>query len=133
MWIGGTELRVWDMLAGGRLLAKVSQHYKDITCMQLASNGKRLLTGGLDRHAKIYDVQSYQVVHTLDFPSPVLSLGITVRTDPLCPSHFVLERYADKIYSQKIYSSEDLLYRRLSSWNTFYFFSWYITFHYYSM
>jgi len=75
--VGGTELRVWDMLAGGRLLAKVSQHYKDITCMQLASNGKRLLTGGLDRHAKIYDVQSYQVVHTLDFPSPVLSLGIT--------------------------------------------------------
>ena len=68
------------MLAGGRLLAKVSQHYKDITCLQLASNGKRLLTGGLDRHAKIYDVQSYQVVHTLDFPSPVLSLGITVRT-----------------------------------------------------
>ena len=81
--IGGTELRVWDMLAGGRLLAKVSQHYKDITCLQLASSGKRLLTGGLDRHAKIYDVQSYQVVHTLDFPSPVLSLGITVRTNPL--------------------------------------------------
>jgi len=75
--VGGTELRVWDMLAGGRLLAKVSQHHKTITCLQLASNGKRLLTGGLDRHAKIYDVQSYQVVHTLDFPSPVLSLGIT--------------------------------------------------------
>merc|ERR1711973_359799 len=34
--------------------------------MQLASNGKRLLTGGLDRHAKIYDVQSYQVVNTPD-------------------------------------------------------------------
>nr|SVE93611.1 EOG090X05X9 [Scapholeberis mucronata] len=75
--VGGTELRVWDMLAGGRLLARVSQHHKTITCLQLASDGKRLVTGGLDRHAKIYDVQSYQVVHTLDFPSPVLSLGIT--------------------------------------------------------
>nr|SVE76999.1 EOG090X05X9 [Daphnia lumholtzi]SVE77597.1 EOG090X05X9 [Daphnia lumholtzi]SVE78225.1 EOG090X05X9 [Daphnia lumholtzi]SVE78854.1 EOG090X05X9 [Daphnia lumholtzi] len=75
--VGGTELRVWDMLAGGRLLARVSQHHKTITCLHLASDGKRLVTGGLDRHAKIYDVQSYQVVHTLDFPSPVLSLGIT--------------------------------------------------------
>nr|SVE92384.1 EOG090X05X9 [Megafenestra aurita] len=75
--VGGTELRVWDMLAGGRLLARVSQHHKTITCLQLASDGRRLVTGGLDRHAKIYDVQSYQVVHTLDFPSPVLSLGIT--------------------------------------------------------
>ncbi len=85
-WIGGTELRVWDMLAGGRLLARVSQHHKTITCLHLASDGKRLVTGGLDRHAKIYDVQSYQVVHTLDFPSPVLSLGITVRfiTIPGC-------------------------------------------------
>jgi len=76
--IGGTELRVWDMLAGGRLLARVSQHHKTITCLHLASDGKRLVTGGLDRHAKIYDVQTYQVVHTLDFPSPVLSIGITV-------------------------------------------------------
>lgn len=71
------------MLAGGRLLARVSQHHKTITCVHLASDGKRLVTGGLDRHAKIYDVQSYQVVHTLDFPSPVLSLGITVRTGEL--------------------------------------------------
>jgi U3 small nucleolar RNA-associated protein 15 len=66
------------MLAGGRLLARVSQHHKTITCLHLASDGKRLVTGGLDRHAKIYDVQTYQVVHTLDFPSPVLSIGITV-------------------------------------------------------
>lgn len=71
------------MLAGGRLLARVSQHHKTITCLHLASDGKRLVTGGLDRHAKIYDVQSYQVVHTLDFPSPVLSLGITVRIGQL--------------------------------------------------
>ena len=67
------------MLAGGRLLARVSQHHKTITCLHLASDGKRLITGGLDRHAKIYDVQSYQVVHTLDIFSPAFSLGITVR------------------------------------------------------
>ena len=67
------------MLAGGRLLARVSQHHKTITCLHSASDRKRLVTCGLDRHAKIYEVQSYQVVHTLDFSSPVFSLGITVR------------------------------------------------------
>ena len=27
---------------------------------------------------KIYDTSSYQVVHTVDFPAPVLSVGVSV-------------------------------------------------------
>ena len=30
------------------------------------------------RHIKIYDVSSYQVVHTLDVPGSVLSIGVPV-------------------------------------------------------
>lgn len=59
---GGTEMRVWDAVAGGKLLAKVSQHHKTITCLRLASNGKRILSGGLDHHVKVYDVGSYETV-----------------------------------------------------------------------
>lgn len=73
---GGTEIRVWDVIAGGKLLAKLSNHHKTITCLQVASNGKRFFSGGLDRHVKIYDVGSYQAVHTMTFPNSVLSLGV---------------------------------------------------------
>uniref|UniRef100_W8B2N6 U3 small nucleolar RNA-associated protein 15 homolog n=1 Tax=Ceratitis capitata TaxID=7213 RepID=W8B2N6_CERCA len=73
---GGTEMRVWDAFAGCRLLTKISQHHKTITSLRLGSNGKRLLSGSLDRHVKIYDVATYQTVHTLDFPNAVLSLGV---------------------------------------------------------
>ncbi|KAF7998089.1 hypothetical protein HCN44_009487 [Aphidius gifuensis] len=72
---GGTEMRVWDALAGGRLLTKLSHHHKLITCLKIASNGKRILSGSLDRHVKIYDAGNYKAVHTLDYPNGVLSIG----------------------------------------------------------
>jgi U3 small nucleolar RNA-associated protein 15 len=74
---GGTEIRVWDACAGGRLLAKLCQHHKTVTCLCLGSGNKRLLSGSLDRHVKIYDISSYQVVHTLDYPNAVLSLDVS--------------------------------------------------------
>ncbi|XP_011298736.1 U3 small nucleolar RNA-associated protein 15 homolog [Fopius arisanus] len=74
---GGTEMRVWDALAGGRLLAKISHHHKTITCLKIASNGHRIVSGSLDRHVKIYDAGNYKAVHTLDYPNAVLSVGIS--------------------------------------------------------
>lgn len=66
------------MLAGGRLLSKISQHHKTITCLRLASGGKRLLSGSLDRHVKVYDMSTFEVIRTFDYSSPILSLGISV-------------------------------------------------------
>ncbi|XP_055613313.1 U3 small nucleolar RNA-associated protein 15 homolog [Uranotaenia lowii] len=74
---GGTSINVYDALAGGRKIAQLSQHHKTVTCLQLASDGKRLLSGSLDRHVKIYDVATYQVVHTIDNTNAVLSLGVS--------------------------------------------------------
>jgi len=76
---GGTEVRVWDALAGGRLLAKLCQHHKAVTCLHLASDGRRLLSGSLDRHVKVYDVSTYRTVHTIDYTSPILSLAVSQR------------------------------------------------------
>lgn len=76
---GGTEIRVWDVLAGGRLLVKLAQHHKTITCLKIASNGRRILSGSLDRHVKIYDSGTYKMVHSLDYPNSILSLGVSVR------------------------------------------------------
>lgn len=73
---GGTDIKIWDAIGGGRLISKLSQHHKTITCLTFASQGQRILSGSLDRHVKIYDVKNYHVVHTMDFSSPILSVGI---------------------------------------------------------
>uniref|UniRef100_A0A182SLM6 WD_REPEATS_REGION domain-containing protein n=1 Tax=Anopheles maculatus TaxID=74869 RepID=A0A182SLM6_9DIPT len=57
---GGTSVNLYDALAGGRQLAQLSQHHKTVTCLQLASDGKRLFSGSLDRHVKVYDIATYQ-------------------------------------------------------------------------
>lgn len=80
---GGTEIKIWDSIAGGKLLGCISQHHKTITCLRLASNNKRLLSGSLDRHIKVYDIATFQVVHTLDYPNAVLSLGVSKNDDTL--------------------------------------------------
>jgi hypothetical protein len=40
---------------------------------------KRLLSGSLDHHVKVYDLQSYQVVHDFKYTAPVLSVAASVR------------------------------------------------------
>lgn len=98
---GGTEIRVWDACAGGRLLAKLCQHHKTVTCLCLGSGNKRLLSGSLDRHVKIYDISSYQVVHTLDYPNAVLSLDVSVSIHfPSDRSEYVLCHQAPSASSQ---------------------------------
>ncbi|KAL3278274.1 hypothetical protein HHI36_013609 [Cryptolaemus montrouzieri] len=74
---GGNDIKVWDTLAGGKLLGNISEHHKTVTCLRLASENKMLLSGSLDRHVKVYDLSTFRVVHTLDFPNSILSLGIS--------------------------------------------------------
>lgn len=80
---GGTHVNVWDAFAGGRLIARMSQHSRDITCLRLASNGRRLLSGGLDRKVKIYDTSTYTTVHSLDFSSGITSMCISPNDETL--------------------------------------------------
>ncbi|XP_011688493.1 PREDICTED: U3 small nucleolar RNA-associated protein 15 homolog [Wasmannia auropunctata] len=74
---GGTDIKVWDALTGGKLLAKITQHHKTVTCLKIASNGHRILSGSLDRHVKVYDAGTYKTLHALDYPNSVLSIGIS--------------------------------------------------------
>lgn len=75
----GPILRVWDLVAGGRCLRAFSNHQKTITSLTFGSGGKRLLTGSLDHMVKVYDVETYRVMHTMRYPSPILCLAISVR------------------------------------------------------
>ncbi|CAH2087464.1 unnamed protein product [Euphydryas editha] len=80
---GGTDIKVWDIFNGGKLLANISQHHKTITTLKLASNNSRLMSASLDRHVKIYDLATFKVVHNIDFPNAVLSMAISERDDVL--------------------------------------------------
>jgi U3 small nucleolar RNA-associated protein 15 len=74
----GNILRAWDLVAGGRCIRALSNHQKGITSLAFDGTASRLLTGGLDQLVKVYDVTTYRVVHTMRYPSPVLSLAVSV-------------------------------------------------------
>jgi len=76
---GGTDICFWDVLAGGKLLNRITPHHKTITCLALASDGHRLLSGGLDKRVRVTDMTDLQPMHVLDYPSSVLSIGVEVK------------------------------------------------------
>ena len=45
----------------------------------LLQNSTRLVTASLDRHLKFHDLNTFETVHTIPFPSPILSAGVSVR------------------------------------------------------
>ena len=57
--VGGTAALVWDLVAGGRPLARLANHQKTVTCCAVSplagpasAAAPRLLTGSLDGHVK---------------------------------------------------------------------------------
>ena len=59
---------VWDVLGGGRLLARLSNHQKTVTSLAVSplagpasSAAPRLLTGSLDGHIKIFELDQFKV------------------------------------------------------------------------
>lgn len=74
---GGTDMKVWDVVAGGRQLMKISQHTKTITCLKVTSDGRHLISGSLDRQVKFYNTTNYQTVHKLSYTNSILSVGVS--------------------------------------------------------
>lgn len=79
---GGNQLCVWD-LVGGKLLRRLSNHQKTVTSVLVSpmtgANGgaPRLLSGSLDGHVKVYELDSYKVTHASKYPAPILSMGLS--------------------------------------------------------
>lgn len=80
---GGTQIKVWDIFNGGKLLSCISSHHKTVTSLRLSSNNSRLISASLDRHLKFYDISTFGVVHNIDFPNAILSMAISDRDDVL--------------------------------------------------
>ena len=73
----GSEVRIYDVLSGGRLLHTFNNHQKNVTCLAMDGTHSRLLSTGLDGHLKVYNLQSLQVAHGMKFGSPLVSLAIS--------------------------------------------------------
>lgn len=76
---GGNEVKIWDLLSGNRLLKTISTHNKTVTSIGLARDNTRLVTGSLDRQLKFHELSTFKTVHSINFPSPVLSACVSVR------------------------------------------------------
>lgn len=68
-------ISVLDLVAA-KPLRVITNHQKTVTSLCLASNGKRVVSGGLDGHVKIFETGSWNVVAGTKYPSPILSLGV---------------------------------------------------------
>jgi U3 small nucleolar RNA-associated protein 15 len=66
------QISVLDLVAG-KPLQRLKNHQKAVTSLCLASNGTRLVSGGLDGHVKVFEVTGWNVISGSKYPSPILS------------------------------------------------------------
>lgn len=69
------KIAVLDVIAG-KPLHMIKNHQKTVTSLSLASNGGRLVSGGLDGHMKVFETTGWNVVAGSKYPSPILSLDV---------------------------------------------------------
>ncbi|KAK5987163.1 U3 small nucleolar RNA-associated protein 15 [Cladobotryum mycophilum] len=71
----GSAVSVLDLVAA-RPLHMITNHQKTVTSLSLASNGRRLVTGSLEGHVKIFETTGWNVVESAKYQSPILSVAV---------------------------------------------------------
>ncbi|OAA76962.1 WD40 repeat-like-containing domain protein [Akanthomyces lecanii RCEF 1005] len=66
---------VLDLVAA-RPLHMINNHQKTVTSLSLASNGRRVVTGGLEGHVKVFETTGWNVVNSVKYPSPILAVQV---------------------------------------------------------
>jgi U3 small nucleolar RNA-associated protein 15 len=69
------QISVLDLVAG-KPLHIIKNHQKTVTSLCLASNGTRLVSGGLDGHVKVFETGGWNVVAGSKYTSPILSVNV---------------------------------------------------------
>lgn len=69
------QISVLDLVAG-KPLQIIKNHQKTVTSLCLASNGTRLVSGGLDGHVKVFETGGWNVVAGSKYASPILSVSV---------------------------------------------------------
>ncbi|CAG0917228.1 unnamed protein product [Notodromas monacha] len=74
---GGNAVQIWDLLAGGKRVVRLQHHHKTVTCLAFTSDYHQFASGSIDRHVTFYNASTMSVGHSVDYPSPILSLAIS--------------------------------------------------------
>jgi U3 small nucleolar RNA-associated protein 15 len=69
------QIAVLDVVAG-KPLHMIKSHQKTVTALSLATQGKRVISGALDGHMKVFETTGWNVVAGSKYPSPILSLHV---------------------------------------------------------
>lgn len=71
----GNQISVLDLVAA-KPRHVITNHQKTVTSLSMASNGRRVVSGSLDGHIKIYETTGWNVVAGAKYPSPILAVQI---------------------------------------------------------
>ncbi|KXS13900.1 WD40 repeat-like protein [Gonapodya prolifera JEL478] len=74
---GSAEVKVWDIVAGGRAVRVLANHQKTVTALAFDGKEEYVLSGSLDGHVKAYKVADWSVEHSIKYSTPVLSLAVS--------------------------------------------------------
>lgn len=77
--IGGSSVKLWDILSNGTLKHEFPLHQKAITSCWLSPKEDFLLTGSLDKQVKVLSLKDYRTIFCFSFSSAILSLGLSSR------------------------------------------------------
>ena len=88
LWIGSDVLMI---CACPRPRSKFLGHMDGASCADITPDGTKLVTGGLDRTVRVWDVRNYRQIEQVQFPSQLFSLGVCP-TDNWAAVGYVLQR-----------------------------------------
>ncbi|KAJ9603921.1 U3 small nucleolar RNA-associated protein 15 [Cladophialophora chaetospira] len=83
------QIAVLDIVAG-RPLQMIKNHQKTVTSLCLASDGSRVVSGGLDGHLKVFETTGWNVVAGSKYPAGILSLSVIAAGNPREDKHVVV-------------------------------------------
>lgn len=75
--IGGTDARVWDFFAGGKVIHRFACHAKAVTSGAVDADGRTFATAGLDGNVKVHDLATFQTKGVMSFGSEIMSLDLS--------------------------------------------------------
>ncbi|KAK1428231.1 hypothetical protein QVD17_17060 [Tagetes erecta] len=83
---GGSCVKIWDMIGGGKLLYSMESHNKTVTSLCVAkigsdgmsfANESRILSVSLDGYLKVFDYSKLKVTSSIRFPNALMSVAFS--------------------------------------------------------